>query len=49
MKSKLQCLSVGRYVTGEKYKLVLYKFTILLASHWPHHSKYVILIAKLGI
>ena len=47
--SKLQCLSGGRYMTGEKYKLVLNMFTNLLSSHWPHKSKYVKLVAKLGI
>ena len=49
IKSKLQCLSGGRYMTGEKYKLVLNMFTSLLSSHWPHNSKYVNLVAKLGI
>ena len=24
-------------------------FTILLGSHWPHKSKYVMVVAKLGI
>ena len=36
-------------MTGEKYKLVLNMFTSLLSSHWPHNSKYVNLVAKLGI
>ena len=36
-------------MAGEKYKLVLYMFTNLLSSHWLHKSKYVMLVAKLGI
>ena len=43
MNSKLQCLSGGRYVAGEKYRSVLYMFTTLLGSHWLHKSKYVML------
>ena len=49
MKSKLQCPSGGRYMTREKYKLVLYMVATLLSSLWPHMSKYVMLVAKLGI
>ena len=49
MNSKLQCLSGGRYVAGERYKLVLYMLVTLLSSHWLHKSKYVMLVATLGI
>ena len=49
MNSKLQCLSGGRYVAAEKYQLVLNMFTTLLGSHWLHKSKYVMLVAELGI
>ena len=49
MNSKLQFLSGGRYMTEEKYKLVLYMFTTLLGSHLPNKSKYVMLVVKLGI
>ena len=49
MNSKLQYLCGGRYMTWEKYKLVLNMFTNLQSSHWPHNSKYVMLVAKLGI
>ena len=36
-------------MAGEKYKLFLYMFPTLLGSHWLHTSKYVMLVAKLGI
>ena len=36
-------------MAGGEYKLVLYMFITLLSSHWPHMSKYVMLVAKLGI
>ena len=49
MNSKLQCLSGRRYMTGEKYKLVLYIYTTLLSSHWPNKYKYVTMVDKLGI
>ena len=49
MNSKLQCLSGGHYVDAEKHKFVLDMFTTLLSSHWPHKSKYVMLVIKLGI
>ena len=49
MNSKLQYISGRRNTTGVKYKLVLNMFTNPLSSHWPHKSKYVMLVAKLGI
>ena len=36
-------------MAAERCKLVLYMLTTLLGSYWLHMSKYVMLVAKLGV